>query len=73
MLEQARASDPIAWEKLVYLYTPLIHLWIRRSRLQEADNEDLVQEVFRAVNRGLAGFNRQQGGSFRSWLRTFTT
>ncbi len=58
------------------VYTPLVRHWCRRGGLPEQSIEDLVQETFAAVVRGLPTFNknpdeaRPQGGSFRGWLRT---
>jgi RNA polymerase sigma-70 factor (ECF subfamily) len=73
LLERARGQDRQAWERLVDLYTPLVYAWCRRSGLQPADAEDVGQEVFRAVARGLAGFRKDRDGdSFRGWLRTIT-
>src|SRR6185503_19253527 len=64
---------PQAWQRLVYLYTPLILRWCRQGGLQEADAEDVGQEVFRAVSRFIAEFRHdRQVDTFRGWLRAIT-
>lgn len=73
LLIRLKARQPEAWERLVALYNPVIYGWCRKARLQEADAADVGQEIFRAVYRGITGFERRrQGGTFRGWLRTIT-
>jgi len=71
LLERARAGpDAEAWRRLVDLYTPLLHAWIRRYALQHSDAEDIVQEVLGTLARELPAFRYDpQRGAFRSWLR----
>jgi RNA polymerase sigma-70 factor (ECF subfamily) len=67
------ASDPAAvdaWGRLVSLYEPLLHGWLRREGVQHADSEDLVQEILTTVAQELPHFRHNgQTGAFRSWLR----
>ena len=73
LLRRAREQDPIAWEKLTAVYTPLVYQWCRRSGLQVTDAADVAQEVFRSVAKGLDGFRRERPeDSFRGWLWTIT-
>jgi RNA polymerase sigma-70 factor (ECF subfamily) len=73
LLERARRQDPLAWGKLVDIYTPLVWRWCRRSNMKPEDADDVCQEVFRAVHRALPNFRRDRvGDSFRGWLRTIT-
>jgi RNA polymerase sigma-70 factor (ECF subfamily) len=73
LLERARRQDPLAWGRLVDLYTPLVWRWCRRLNVKPDDTEDVCQEVMRAVHRALPAFRRDQPGqSFRAWLRTIT-
>lgn len=74
LLERLRlTSDAEAWQRLVALYTPLIHAWLRRHAVQPADVEDLTQEVLRSVVRALPDFQHNlRRGAFRRWLRTIT-
>jgi len=49
---------------------PLVVYWCRRAGLRSEDAADVVQDVFRAVSEGIAGFH--YGGpndTFRGWLR----
>jgi RNA polymerase sigma factor (sigma-70 family) len=73
LLERLRQppSDEAAWKRLVDLYTPLIHQWLRRYDVQPQDVDDLTQEVLRTVHRELPRFEHNRHlGAFRSWLRT---
>jgi RNA polymerase sigma-70 factor (ECF subfamily) len=73
LLEQLRANDPAAWQRVVCLYQPLVRYWCRRAGLQDADAEDVAQEVFAAAAAGFAGFHRDRpGDTFRGWLRGIT-
>src|SRR5579871_5987179 len=74
LLERLRlSSDSAAWQRLVELYSPYIHSWLRRQSLQSADVEDLTQEVLRSVVAALPDFQHDlRRGAFRRWLRTIT-
>jgi RNA polymerase sigma-70 factor (ECF subfamily) len=73
LLERLRKADePRAWQRFVELYTPLLLYWARRYGLERHDAEDLVQEVLTHLVKALPKFSYDQGGSFRSWLRTVT-
>src|SRR5262249_48830287 len=73
LLERVRRRDQAAWERLVSLYTPLVYHWCLRHGLQPADAEEVSQEVFLAVARGIGDFRHdREGDSFRGWLRTIT-
>jgi RNA polymerase sigma-70 factor (ECF subfamily) len=72
LLERARANDDEAWRRLVFLYSPLVFSWCRRAGLRSEDAADVLQEVFIAVSRALAAFDRREGGAFRAWLWTIT-
>ena len=49
---------------------PLIHRWCRRWRLQEADAQDVAQDVLLKLHGRMATFNYDPSGSFRAWLKT---
>lgn len=70
LLQQLRAADEVSWSRFVSLYTPLLRSWVRREGLQDADAEDLVQDVLLKVSEHLGTFDRQREGSFRRWLKT---
>lgn len=70
LLHQLREpNDALVWNKFVRLYAPLIYNWVRRTGLQAADADDLVQEVFRILVQKLPEFQYDRGLSFRNWLR----
>jgi RNA polymerase sigma-70 factor (ECF subfamily) len=63
------AADVLAWDQFAAVYGPLVYRLARRQGLQPADADDLVQEVFSAVSRSVAGWlNNGQRGPFRAWL-----
>src|SRR5262249_48742113 len=72
LLERLRVSpNAEAWRRVVEFYTPLLHAWLRRYRLQQSDADDLVQEVLGTLVRELPTFCYDpKRGAFRSWLRT---
>jgi RNA polymerase sigma-70 factor (ECF subfamily) len=72
LLERLRSRpDNDSWQRLIGLYTPLLHGCLRRYGLQSSDMEDLVQDVLTVVVRELPQFqHNQRPGAFRRWLRT---
>jgi RNA polymerase sigma-70 factor (ECF subfamily) len=74
LLERLRVEpDAPSWRRLVDLYTPLIHGWLRRHAVQAQDADDLVQEVLGVVVRELPRFQHdRRRNAFRCWLRTIT-
>lgn len=65
-------SDPASWQRLVDTYAPLIGRWLARLPLQNADHENLVQEVLTIVVQKLPDFERRRKGSFRVRQRVVT-
>jgi RNA polymerase sigma-70 factor (ECF subfamily) len=73
LLDRVRAREASAWERLVALYTPLVDRWLRSGGLQNADIDDLTQEVFLAVSHKIGDFHHDQDGdTFRGWLHRIT-
>ncbi|MBY0521920.1 MAG: sigma-70 family RNA polymerase sigma factor [Gemmataceae bacterium] len=73
LLDRVRANDPTAWQRLVYLYTPLVVYWCRNWGVDGVDAEDIAQDVFHGVSAGLAKFRHDRtGDTFRGWLRGIT-
>lgn len=72
LLERLRdRADAAAWQRLVDLYSPLLSGWLRRYSLQDADVDDLVQEVLVTVAREAPKFQHSgRRGAFRHWLRS---
>ena len=72
----ARIQDPSevqAWSELVEIYAPVIYRFARRAGLQDADAQDLTQEVLEVVAGSVADWNANPSkGSFRGWLYGIT-
>lgn len=70
LLERVRHQNQDAWNRLVYLYTPLIDHWCHGWGIRATDADDIKQEVFQSVTTGLQSFRRDRpGDTFRGWLR----
>lgn len=73
LLARLGQQDVEAWGQMVRLYGPVVRYWIRRAGLNSADLADVFQDVFLAVSRNIAGFERETGvAKFRAWLKTIT-
>ena len=68
-----RAADPAdsdSWDRLAELYVPLMQRWLLHYDVQNADADDLIQEVLAVLMQELPQFDHsQQAGAFRNWLR----
>lgn len=62
--------DAPVWDRFVRLYSPRVLEWCRHWGLQNADAEDVCQEVLLRVARQMRTFEYQRGKSFRAWLKT---
>jgi RNA polymerase sigma-70 factor (ECF subfamily) len=63
------AADARAWDDFVAVYAPLVYRLARRTGLQPADADDVVQEVLAAVARSVDGWlGRSDRGPYRAWL-----
>jgi RNA polymerase sigma-70 factor (ECF subfamily) len=64
--------DAAAWETFVDRYGPKIYSWCRRWNLQEADAEDVAQDVLLRLAEKIGTFQYDPSRSFRAWLKTLT-
>ena len=65
-------SDPVAWAEFVEWYGQKVFVWCRAWGLQEADAQDVTQEVFLKLSGRMQDFRYDPQGSFRAWLKTVT-
>jgi RNA polymerase sigma-70 factor (ECF subfamily) len=63
-------TDQAAWGEFAERYGRKIYGWCRFWRLQEADAEDVTQEVLAKLAQKMRGFAYDPSGSFRGWLKT---
>lgn len=69
LIRLSNPADERAWAELVEIYGPLLHRLAKGRGLQQADAEDLTQEVFRIVSAAIEGDRYDPSrGSFRGWL-----
>lgn len=59
-----------AWDQFVALYRPVIYRLARRRGLQDADAQDLAQQVLMAVASAIGSWKKaNESVRFRHWLR----
>lgn len=74
LMEMLR-EDPrnaVAWDRFVRRYYPKIFRWCRSWGLQEADAEDVAQDVIAKLTQKMASFRYDESRCFRAWLKTIT-
>src|SRR5262245_4014847 len=65
-------TDQSAWREFVRRYGPKIYGWCRQWSLQEADAQDVTQDVLLKLADKLRTFAYDPTRSFRGWLKTLT-
>jgi len=63
-------SNDAAWAEFVEHYGRHIYRWCRQWGLQDADAEDVAQEILLKLARKLRNFAYDPKSSFRGWLKT---
>jgi RNA polymerase sigma-70 factor (ECF subfamily) len=65
-------ADQTAWVQFTERYGRKIYAWCRQWNLQEADAEDLTQDVLLKLAEKMQTFVYDPAKSFRAWLKTVT-
>jgi RNA polymerase sigma-70 factor (ECF subfamily) len=65
-------TNQSAWGEFVEHYGGKIYAWCRRWELQEADAQDVTQNVLLRLARKMRDFSYDPSRSFRAWLKTLT-
>src|SRR5262245_65908564 len=63
-------TDQAAWDVFVERYGRHIYRWCRQWQLQDADAEDVTQDILVKLARKLRDFAYDPSRSFRGWLKT---
>src|SRR5437660_3092468 len=64
--------DQAAWGEFTERYGRKIYGWCRKWNLQEADAQDVTQNVLLRLAQKLREFTYDPSRSFRAWLKTLT-
>jgi RNA polymerase sigma-70 factor (ECF subfamily) len=62
--------DQEAWEQFFQRYGPKIYGWCRRWKLQDADAQEVSQNVLVRLTARMRDFEYDPSRSFRAWLMT---
>jgi RNA polymerase sigma-70 factor (ECF subfamily) len=62
--------DQAGWDEFVERYGRHIYRWCRQWKLQDADAEDVTQNILVKLTQKLRAFAYDPSGSFRGWLKT---
>jgi RNA polymerase sigma-70 factor (ECF subfamily) len=65
-------TNQAAWSEFVEHYGGKIYGWCRKWDLQEADAQDVTQNVLLRLAQKLRDFTYDPSRSFRAWLKTLT-
>jgi RNA polymerase sigma-70 factor (ECF subfamily) len=65
-------SDQAGWDEFVERYGRHIYRWCRQWKLQDADAEDVTQDILMKLTQKLRTFAYDPSRSFRGWLKTVT-
>jgi RNA polymerase sigma factor (sigma-70 family) len=71
-LAHAGSVDEAAWREFVDLYGRQIYKWCRAWQLQDADAQEVTQQVLAQLVTKMQNFVYDPARSFRAWLKTVT-
>ncbi|MCA8987875.1 MAG: sigma-70 family RNA polymerase sigma factor [Planctomycetaceae bacterium] len=64
-------GDGESWAEFLRIYQPVVYRMARRRQLQDADAQDVMQQVFLSIARSIEGWQPGEGQPpFRAWLTT---
>src|SRR4051794_4218967 len=63
-------SDQASWDEFVERYGRHIYRWCRQWKLQDADAEDVTQDILVKLTQKLRDFAYDPSRTFRGWLKT---
>jgi RNA polymerase sigma-70 factor (ECF subfamily) len=64
-------GDETSWAEFLRIYQPVVYRLARQRGLQEADAQDVVQQVFVSISRSIEDWRGELNQSpFRAWLTT---
>ena len=64
-----RGGNQLAWEKFSELYRPVFYRLARSGGLQDADAQDVVQQVLLSIARSIGHWHKKESDvRFRGWL-----
>jgi RNA polymerase sigma factor (sigma-70 family) len=67
-----RLRNGQAWPEFVDRYGPRIYQWCHNRGLQDADAQDVTQDILLKLVEKMRTFRYDRNGSFRGWLYTVT-
>src|SRR4051794_28726016 len=72
LLTQLRENpaEQKGWDQFVERYGRHIYRWCRQWKLQDADAEDVTQNILVKLTQKIQGFTYDPSRSFRGWLKT---
>ncbi len=71
LVKQISQLNKHRWSEFVMTYTPLLKYWLAQKQVPEDDREDILQECFMAIHKGISHFstNTNDRGTLRGWMR----